>query len=92
VQWSSTRSRRTLGLVGCADLASTQQRATLSVSATQTPPTLGHSARRYRLGKIGRAYSKVVRRGRVISQRPKFGAVLPNGGKVNLVVSRGRKP
>jgi beta-lactam-binding protein with PASTA domain len=27
----------------------------------------------------------------VISQKPNFGAVLPGGGKVNLVVSRGRK-
>jgi beta-lactam-binding protein with PASTA domain len=37
------------------------------------------------------AYSKTVKRGRVISQKPKPGAVLPNGGKVNLVVSRGRE-
>jgi hypothetical protein len=27
----------------------------------------------------------------VISQKPKPGIVLPGGGKVNLVVSRGRK-
>jgi hypothetical protein len=45
-----------------------------------------------RLGKISRAYSKVVRRRRVISQRPKPGVVLPGGGKVDLVVSRGRRP
>ena len=38
------------------------------------------------------AYSKTVKRGRVISQKPKPGAVLLKGGKVNLVVSRGRKP
>jgi FG-GAP-like repeat/PASTA domain len=56
-----------------------------------------------RVGTIRRAYSKdvtlphppwfvpAIKRGRVISQRPKFGAVLPGGGKVNLVVSRGRK-
>jgi hypothetical protein len=44
-----------------------------------------------RVGKIRRAYSKTVRRRRVISQKPKFGAVLPNGGKVDVVVSRGRK-
>jgi hypothetical protein len=44
-----------------------------------------------RVGKIRRAYSKRVKRGRVISQKPRFGAVLPGGGKVNLVVSRGRK-
>ena len=45
-----------------------------------------------RVGKIRRAYSKTVRKGRVISQKPGFGAVLPGGGKVNLVVSRGRRP
>jgi hypothetical protein len=44
-----------------------------------------------RVGRIRRAYSR-VKRGRVISQRPRFGAVLRGGGKVNLVVSRGRKP
>jgi hypothetical protein len=44
-----------------------------------------------RVGKIRHAYSK-IKRGRVISQKPTFGAVLPGGGKVNLVVSRGRKP
>jgi FG-GAP-like repeat/PASTA domain len=44
-----------------------------------------------RVGKISHAYSKVVRKGRVISQNPRFGAVLRGGGKVNLVVSRGRK-
>ncbi len=45
-----------------------------------------------RLAKVRGAYSRVVRRGRVISQKPKPGAVLPNSGKVNLVVSRGRRP
>jgi hypothetical protein len=44
-----------------------------------------------RVGKIRRAYSKSVKRGRVISQKPRFGAVLPGGRKVDLVVSRGRK-
>jgi beta-lactam-binding protein with PASTA domain len=43
-----------------------------------------------RVGKIRRAYS-TVENGRVISQKPKFGAVLASGGKVTLVVSRGRK-
>jgi hypothetical protein len=44
-----------------------------------------------RVGKIRRAYSTRVKRGRVISQKPKPGRVLPKRGKVNLVVSRGRK-
>ena len=42
------------------------------------------------VGKVTRSYSKTVKRGRVISQKPKFGAVLRGGGKVDLVVSRGR--
>jgi beta-lactam-binding protein with PASTA domain len=45
-----------------------------------------------RIGGISRAYSKLVKSGRVISQEPKFGAVLPNGSKVNLVASRGPRP
>jgi eukaryotic-like serine/threonine-protein kinase len=44
-----------------------------------------------RVGEIRRAYSNKVEKGRVISETPKPGKVLPKGGKVNLVVSRGRK-
>jgi len=44
-----------------------------------------------RVGKIRRAYSKSVTRGRVISPEPKPGTVLPKRGKVILVVSRGRR-
>jgi FG-GAP-like repeat/FG-GAP repeat/PASTA domain len=51
--------------------------------------TLGRAS--CRVGKIRRAYSRRVKSGRVVSQRPGFGAVLRGGGKVNLVVSRGRK-
>jgi hypothetical protein len=47
-----------------------------------------------RVGKIRRAYSvpySKVKRGAVISQKPNFGAVLPGGSKVDLVVSLGRR-
>jgi VCBS repeat protein/PASTA domain-containing protein/FG-GAP repeat protein len=44
-----------------------------------------------RVGTILRANSKTVGRGRVISDKPKPGTVLPKGGRVNLLVSRGRK-
>jgi beta-lactam-binding protein with PASTA domain len=44
-----------------------------------------------RLGKIRRAYSRFVKKRRVISQKPKPGTVLPEGGAVGLVLSRGRK-
>jgi len=46
-----------------------------------------------RVGSVRRAYSRRVKPGRVMSQRPEFGTVRPAGGKVDLVVSRGaRKP
>jgi hypothetical protein len=44
-----------------------------------------------RVAKVVRRYSKSIGRGRVISQKPGFGGVLPGGGKVKLVVSRGRR-
>jgi len=43
-----------------------------------------------RVGTIRRAYSKVVAKGLVISERPRSGTLLRTGSKVNLVVSRGR--
>jgi hypothetical protein len=41
------------------------------------------------VGTIRRMYSKIVRRNRVISQKPAPGTVLRRGGKVSLLVSRG---
>jgi hypothetical protein len=43
-----------------------------------------------RIGKVRRAYSS-SRKGLIRSQKPRFGAVLPGGSKVNLVVSLGKK-
>ena len=43
-----------------------------------------------RTGKIRRAYSTRVKRGRVIGQRPRAGARLRRGTRVSLLVSRGR--
>jgi hypothetical protein len=43
-----------------------------------------------RVGTVGRIYSKGAE-GSVLSQKPGLGAVLPGGGKVNLVVSLGPK-
>lgn len=42
-------------------------------------------------GRVRRAYSRTVRKGRVISQTPRAGARLARGAKVNLIVSKGRK-
>ena len=44
-----------------------------------------------RVGKVSHAYSKGMKKGRIISTKPWFGAVLPKGGKVNLVISLWRK-
>ena len=42
-------------------------------------------------GRVRKAFSRTVRRGRVLSQRPAAGTRLPRGSKVNLVMSKGRK-
>jgi fibronectin-binding autotransporter adhesin len=42
-------------------------------------------------GRVRRAHSRSVRRGRVIAQTPRPGARLKRGARVNLVVSKGRK-
>jgi hypothetical protein len=45
-----------------------------------------------RIGKIRRAYSKIVKKARVISEKPKPGTQLPSRARVNLLVSRGPLP
>ena len=42
-----------------------------------------------RVGAMRRTSSR-IKKGRVVSQKPKPGTVMPAGGRVNLVVSRGR--
>lgn len=44
-----------------------------------------------RVGKVRRSYSNTMEKGSVISERPQALTVLRKGGKVNLVISRGRK-
>jgi len=44
-----------------------------------------------RVGRVSRAYSRKVRRGRVISQRPKAGRRVGYGTAVSLTLSRGRR-
>jgi uncharacterized delta-60 repeat protein len=50
------------------------------------------AARRCALGRVSRAYSATIRKGRVTSQRPPVGRRLPRGTKVHVTVSRGRGP
>ncbi|HKD94664.1 MAG TPA: PASTA domain-containing protein [Gaiellaceae bacterium] len=47
--------------------------------------------RRLRVGKIGRAFSRRVGKGHVISERPGRGKVLYWGRRVDLVVSKGKR-
>jgi subtilisin family serine protease len=44
-----------------------------------------------RLGRISRTYSRRVRRGRIVAQRPRPGLRLRRGAKVAVVLSRGRR-
>jgi hypothetical protein len=45
-----------------------------------------------RVGKIKHAFSNTVKKGHVISQRPKPHKLLAHGAKVRLTVSKGKKP
>jgi hypothetical protein len=45
-----------------------------------------------RTGKLTRAYSKRIKKGHVLRQKPKARTKLRNGAKVALVVSRGKRP
>jgi subtilase family serine protease len=58
-----------------------------SLAAAKSALTQAHC----QAGKVTRKYSK-VKKGRVISQRPKPGTNLAAGAKVNLVVSKGKRP
>ncbi len=44
-----------------------------------------------RTGKVAKAKSKTVAKGRVVAQSPRAGKKLAAGAKVNLIVSRGRR-
>jgi hypothetical protein len=57
----------------------------LTVAAAKARLARAHCS----VGAVSSAYSKDVRPGRVVAQKPGFGAVLSGGGKVKLVISRG---
>jgi hypothetical protein len=44
------------------------------------------------LGRVKHAFSNRVRKGRVISQKPRRGRHLKHGAKVGLIISKGRRP
>jgi hypothetical protein len=68
-------------------LCNVQDVRRMTLPAARETIALAHCA----VGRVSSAYSKAVRKGRVISQAPGFGRVLPGGAKVNLVVSRGTR-
>jgi hypothetical protein len=74
-------------------LANTTGLCTVPKVMGMTLPAAKHALARAncRIGAIRRAYSKRVARGRVISETPKAGTVLPKSGKVGIVVSRGAR-
>ncbi len=59
-----------------------------ALRAAKTAISRGHC----KVGRITKAYSAKVKSGLVISQRPAAGKHLKNGAKVNLTLSRGRRP
>jgi serine/threonine-protein kinase len=50
------------------------------------------SAAHCKLGKVKRKYSQHVRKGRVLSQKPKAGSLLANQAPVRVTLSRGPRP
>jgi PASTA domain/Right handed beta helix region len=50
------------------------------------------AAKRCALGRVTRVYSRKMRKGRVISQRPTVARRLPRGTRVHVKVSSGRRP
>jgi subtilisin family serine protease len=50
------------------------------------------STRRCALGRVTGAYSGTVKKGKIVSQNRRPGVRLARGGKVDVVVSRGRRP
>jgi len=90
---------------GKSDLATANDANTISVLLNRpglctvqgvydlTLPAAKHAIARAhcRVGEVRRIYMRFTKKGRVISQKPRAGTVLPAGGKVDLVVSRGRR-
>jgi eukaryotic-like serine/threonine-protein kinase len=59
----------------------------------RTLPRARHAlvAAHCQLGRVTYAFSRARKKGRVLSQRPKPNAQLPSGGRVRVVVSKGRR-
>jgi hypothetical protein len=62
------------------------------VGKSLTAAKLAIKRKHCRTGTVSRAYSRKIKKGRVISQSRRAGRVLPANTKIKLVVSRGRRP
>jgi hypothetical protein len=80
---SGSTTTRTVGVARCA-VPDVRRRTVTRARAML-------SARRCALGRITRAYSLTVRKGRIVRQSRRPGARLPRGTRVNVVVSRSRR-
>jgi hypothetical protein len=85
-QTSSVSPSASTGTVGVARCAVPDVRR-----RTVTRARAMLSARRCGLGRITRAYSPKVRKGRIVRQSRRPGARLPRGTSVNVAVSRSRR-
>ena len=83
------------------NVSSLSRQVTVSPSPCVVPKVVGATLKKAKAaitkahcktGKVKRAYSKRVKKGRVLRETPKARTRLANGAKVSLVVSRGRKP
>ena len=81
VSWSS--SAETVGVARCA-VPDVRRRTVTRARAML-------SARRCKLGRITRAYSRKVRKGWITGQSRRPGVRLPRGTRVDAAVSRGRR-
>jgi hypothetical protein len=80
-------SSRLAVLINTPGLCNVQQAVGKRLAAAKQALLRGHC----RLGKVRRVHSTWAKKGRVISQKPSAGAVVPAGTNVKLVVSKGRR-
>jgi PASTA domain len=83
ISFSGSASAHTAGVARCA-VPDVRRRTVTRARALL-------SARRCALGRITRAHSPKVRKGRIVKQSRRPGARLPRGTKVNVAVSRSRR-
>jgi subtilisin family serine protease len=84
--WTDTATLGPFVITNVQPVCSVPRLRGLTIAAVKRQLAKGGCA----LGAVGRAYSRRVKRGRVIAQHPAPGARLRRGAKVGVTVSRGR--